>query len=408
MATQLSSAPPGGRLHGLDALRAAALLGGIVLHSLMPFLPGGLWLVNDAAPQPWALPVVYLIHLARMVIFMLLAGYFGRMVVQRRGSRSYLRDRAKRILLPAVVFWPIAVLPLGLLAGLNATVNPELPAAVAPPSDAPPILLLFSPGQLWFLLVLMECAVIVVALRAIALRVIPASRRVPELAGAWLSIPVVGPLLAGIPYLAALLVQGDLQMGIIAPPTIVPSVPALLCYGGAFVVGWSLHAHPDSMSRLGGGWVLHLALAVPLSVAGYLLSPAMIGAPAYAALTALAAWTWTFGLVGLCVRRLTGERAWVRYLADASYWLYLVHLPLLVAVEIPMAGAAWSPIVKILIAWVVTAVVGLAGYDLLVRGTWVGGWLNGRRRRPLWRGTVDPPRPAAEPAPVRAGLAEDS
>ena len=37
----------GVRQHGLDALRAGALLLGILLHSLLPFVPGLPWLVND-------------------------------------------------------------------------------------------------------------------------------------------------------------------------------------------------------------------------------------------------------------------------------------------------------------------------------------------------------------------------
>lgn len=45
-----------------------------------------------------------MIHLFRMMLFMLLTGYFGRMVALRRGLDDYFRDRAKRILLPVVVF----------------------------------------------------------------------------------------------------------------------------------------------------------------------------------------------------------------------------------------------------------------------------------------------------------------
>ena len=45
-----------GRLHGLDALRAGALLLGIVLHGLAPFMPGGGWLVTDrySTEAPWS------------------------------------------------------------------------------------------------------------------------------------------------------------------------------------------------------------------------------------------------------------------------------------------------------------------------------------------------------------------
>ena len=91
------------RLHGLDAVRSGALLLGIVLHSLLPFTDI-VWMINDSERSIVALWVSGTIHLFRMALFMLLAGYFGRMVTLRRGPSSYFRDRAKRILLPAVVF----------------------------------------------------------------------------------------------------------------------------------------------------------------------------------------------------------------------------------------------------------------------------------------------------------------
>ena len=101
------------RLHGLDAVRSGALLLGIVLHSLLPFTDI-VWMINDSERSIVALWISGTIHLFRMALFMLLAGYFGRMVTLRRGPGSYFRDRAKRILLPAVVFWPFTVIPLGL------------------------------------------------------------------------------------------------------------------------------------------------------------------------------------------------------------------------------------------------------------------------------------------------------
>lgn len=105
------------RLHGLDALRAAALGLGIVLHSLRPFAPGGFWLVSDSITSGAVGGPLTAIHLIRMALFITLAGYFGRMVLHRRGARSYLPDRTLRILLPLPAFWPVAVLHDGARGG---------------------------------------------------------------------------------------------------------------------------------------------------------------------------------------------------------------------------------------------------------------------------------------------------
>ncbi|MGD7788374.1 acyltransferase family protein [Propionibacteriaceae bacterium Y1700] len=368
------------RLHGLDALRAAALGLGIVLHSIMAFAPGLPWLITDSVTSGVVWLPMYWIHLFRMTVFMLLAGYFGRMVLHRRGPAAYVKDRLLRIGLPVVAFWPIAVLSLGILAAVGAAVRGVAPPA-APDSDVPELLMLFTPGQLWFLLVLLECAVITVVVRAVLIRVFGSDRtgRASSAVGGWLS-SYGGVFLVAVSYVVCLLLQGLSAEGIIAPATVLPELPPLIAYLGAFLAGWFLQARPDGLSRVAAQWPVQLVGAVVLAVAGFLTTPQQIGLPAHALIIGLAGWTWTYALLGMSVRFLTRERPVVRYLADASYWAYLLHLPLLVAIEIPLADQPWPIMIKLIITWVVAGAVLLGIYDLFVRSTWIGQWLNGHRR----------------------------
>ena len=371
------------RLHGLDALRAGALLLGIVLHSLLPFIPGLPWLVVDNETSMLAGIPVYVIHLFRMALFMLLAGYFGRMVLHRRGSRAYLKDRLVRILLPFVVFWPISVLPLGVLVVVNSQLQgAELPQPPSAGDAAGNPVASFNPGQLWFLLVLIQCAVIVVVLRSIAVRLFGQDRcaSITAAIGRVLSVPG-GVLLAAIPYAIALLLQGSVIGGVIAPATILPEIPAMTVYLGAFVVGWALHANPGGLTRIARWWPVYLGAAVILSIVGVGQSDPATPAPLPLAATvmALAAWSWVYALLGLCVRFLHTERPWIRYLADASYWMYLIHLPLLVGFEMLLVSQPWPILVKLGLTWLVVGTVLVASYHLLVRSTPVGRWLNGHR-----------------------------
>ncbi len=368
----------GSRLHSLDALRAGALLLGIVLHSLMPFVPGMPWLVSDSRTSEVAWIPIYLIHLFRMALFMLLAGYFGRLVLHRRGTASYLRDRALRIGLPLIAFWPVAVGSLGILVYVNLRLYDVAPPA--PPESGAAAM--FTPGQLWFLWVLLQCVVIVVAFRALAVRVLGARRSGRAIAriGRWLSLPA-SLLLAAVPYCLALLLQGNTLGGIMAPATLMPSAPALTAYLGAFVVGWALQADRESMTRIARWWPLYFAVAVISSAIGFVVSDPSSGAalPVAAGVLALAGWSWVYGLLGVCVRFLHSERAWIRYLADSSYWMYLLHLPLLVGFEIALVPLAWPIAVKLALTWLVVSAILLGSYQLLVRPTWVGKWLNGHR-----------------------------
>lgn len=88
-----------------------------MLRALLPFQVDTQSVV-DAQASPLAKPVTAVIHLFRMALFMALAGYFGAMVLRKRGARSYLRDRAMRILLPAIAFYPVAVISAGALTAL--------------------------------------------------------------------------------------------------------------------------------------------------------------------------------------------------------------------------------------------------------------------------------------------------
>lgn len=97
------------RLHGLDALRGFALLLGVALHASLSWLPGSeyYWIVSDTERSNALALWFYLIHLFRMPLFFLIAGYFGRMSLQRLGLRAFVSDRRKRILMPLLTFWPL-------------------------------------------------------------------------------------------------------------------------------------------------------------------------------------------------------------------------------------------------------------------------------------------------------------
>lgn len=364
------------RLHGVDALRGGALLLGIVLHGLMPFMPGGLWLVADRHETPWVLAVVGPIHLFRMSLFMMIAGYFARLGLRKRGPRGFVTDRFRRLVLPLFAFWPIAVMPLGLLATLDAQ---RAGRVLAPPQTSG-----FPVGQLWFLWVLFQCVLVAVVASWTLHRTVGSTRLhgVGRRVATVLSAPG-GVLLAALPYALASAGQGTAG-GIEAPQTLMPAPGPLIGYLGAFAVGWAFCTEPGSLHRLSRHWPHHLAVAVAASVlvTATAVSPAVAGAVPLSVqivVAAVGAWTWVYGLTGAATRFLREERAWVRYLADASYWMYLLHLPLLVALAIGVAGLDRPIVVKILLVWLPTVAVLLWSYDALVRDTWVGAWLNGRR-----------------------------
>ena len=101
------------RRHDLDALRAFAMLLGIVLHAALAFIPGA-WAVSDASVEgdgtPYAI-LVTAIHGFRMPVFFLMSGFFTAMLWRQRGLQALVTHRARRILLPLVIAM-IVVIPL--------------------------------------------------------------------------------------------------------------------------------------------------------------------------------------------------------------------------------------------------------------------------------------------------------
>src|SRR5581483_9578592 len=111
---------------------------------------------------------------------------------------------------------------------------------------------------------------------------------------------------------------------------------------------------------------------------------------ASAILYAPAIWIATFAALGLALRFMSRFSPTWRYLADASYWLYLIHLPIVMALQVALSQRDWPALVKFAIILLVAIPPMLASYHLMVRFSFIGTVLNGRRaeRRVLPQGGI--------------------
>jgi peptidoglycan/LPS O-acetylase OafA/YrhL len=84
------------------------------------------------------------------------------------------------------------------------------------------------------------------------------------------------------------------------------------------------------------------------------------------------------GWIGFFVSVFNNPSPIARYLADSSYWVYLIHLPIIIALQVLVSD--WSSVgAKLLFINVVTFAISMFSYQSLVRYTWIGRWLNGQR-----------------------------
>ena len=68
-----------------------------------------------------------------------------------------------------------------------------------------------------------------------------------------------------------------------------------------------------------------------------------------------------------------------RYVADSSYWLYLIHLPLVMALQAALVKLPLPAEAKILIVLGLAFPLMFASYEVMVRHSFIGAILNGRR-----------------------------
>ena len=79
---------------------------------------------------------------------------------------------------------------------------------------------------------------------------------------------------------------------------------------------------------------------------------------------------------------LSRERPTIRFLSDSSYWLYLAHLPLVVAAQALVQHWRLPSGVKFTLLLAGVTGLLLLTYRYWVRYTWLGRFLNGPRTRP--------------------------
>ncbi|MDF1843764.1 MAG: acyltransferase family protein [Rubripirellula sp.] len=99
----MSSTTTHRRYHDLDALRAIAMLLGILLHGMMSFipLPVGIQPIQDVHQHGLVYGVLMdLIHGFRMPLFFLVSGFFTTMMWQKRGPLGLVQHRLLRVGVP--------------------------------------------------------------------------------------------------------------------------------------------------------------------------------------------------------------------------------------------------------------------------------------------------------------------
>jgi peptidoglycan/LPS O-acetylase OafA/YrhL len=417
----MSAATTTERYHALDSLRAFAMFLGVLLHAGLSFMknPPGFWPVRDNDPTPLADVFLLAVHDFRMQLFFLLAGFFGCLLYQRYGVVGMLRHRLFRVAVPFVLALLFiipttqAVLVCAEIENVKAgavrgdigpgrvfaadlvAANPgvETGQLVADYFRSGASFAHLRLGHLWFLYDLLFFFA-AAALLAPLLGRLTGTRFLAAFDAAFRWV-VEGRGRVLVPALLTFPLMLPMRWIVDTPISFAPEWHVLGYYFAFFAFGWILFRHRDLVPTFGRGWKLNLAVAnlvvFPTMVALILKGVAAEQAGAADVLpmklggfaaSVLYTWLMIVGLWGAFLHWFDRPSARSRYFADASYWCYLASLTPILMLQFWVKDWPLPGLLKFALVTAATTAVLLASYEWLVRYTFVGTILNGRKLRP--------------------------
>lgn len=364
---------------------------GVFFHAALAYSPllHNVWLTADNQQSMVLDIIIWFTHLFRMPIFFLIAGFFAFYLIEKRGLKGMVKNRSIRILVPFLIFLPLLMVAMIMAIG-NAleTVENKSPMlqfitlmSQNPDTPKPPI----STMHLWFLYNLMYfygLAALLYKTKAVA-----SVKR-------WM---INSPLffLIGFPLLMvpALVTKAIPHP---SPESFYPELWSFGFYGLFFLLGFFLYRNDEFLDRILVYWWQMLLVGIGAYALFYSLLPETFTLEETIASQGKVEITWAHGLgalleaysasfmtLGLLLagrKYFNLESKISRYIADASYWIYLIHLPLLFFIQFKLLDVDWNLWIKFMVSSLGTMAIGLITYMIMVRWTPIGSLLNGKKK----------------------------
>ncbi len=385
------------RYHYMDNLRALAMILGVFFHSAMAYMPifQSTYVLADPRSSKVLEFFALLSHLFRMPVFMLVAGFFAHYLYRKYGLKEFIKNRCLRILLPLVIFLPVIIAMVIAVIVLAASTMENKPTMLlflmqgfAPGGEGPQAQ--FSTFHLWFLFNLLLFYILAI----IWLRFSPWSftewAKRASASRSHVALLAIAPLVIASSFYAQTL-----------PPVqpadkLYPQWWSFTYFGVFFLIGWiyftkqslfdGLKAHVLAMLVLGLGLFAIVFTQYPQSLPlESLFNPEMMRAapPKQAILALLQAWVSVLFCIALVLAArvfLSTENRFMRYISDASYWMYIIHVPIVMLLTLYLNGVALNAWLKFVIVSLGTLLLCIITYQIFVRFTPIGWMLNGRHK----------------------------
>lgn len=340
------------RIFGLDAARGFMMLLGVFVHSLIFVLFfGNSQTKVSLAEFHLIFGTFFTLHSFRMPAFFFLAGFFASLLIAKRGSTSFAFNRAKRLGLVFIIFAPVIV-PI-----THATVGERSSLESLNESKL---------NHFWFLYYL-----IILTTWMFLLSLVPASDRIQKLKS------VIGNIasdprilwvlpLALFPWLNILDESGRLRTS----ESLVPDLPLLSFYGLFFALGTFLFkAGKAGLEGLARRSYLLLIIGLISAQIGYGwgINSSVSQLNIFCAF--LASFYLAFGVIGIFLKQIKHENKVWTYLTKTSYWVYLIHLPIVFVLLNAFGNLGISVLLKVILTFICSSGLSFLSYEIFVRRT---------------------------------------
>ena len=380
------------RYHGLDALRGMAMLLGIVLHAALPYMPNveAFWPADESSSHVIN-TIFQFIHIWRMPLFFILAGFFANLIISKKSWRSWWGNRFLRIALPIIVFFPVMSLTLPWIFKYGKTGD---------------FIFFYSdvgqPFHLWFLWQLMIFVISTAIFRLpylLGVGVLKALNRI----GLGFIGNVFGEsksVLSSILFRSRFPIVFIILCSVINLPTQGELIVNPIASGLYFVIGYSLYGNASLFTFLKAHWrryflaglvafTLYMILesknlvtdiySTDMKGDEYLKAISEPFAIIIVSIKIICGVLFSYAFIGLAEKRFGAYNPRLRFISDGAYWMYLIHLPIVTFITFFMFNFHMLIEIKFLIAIVMTSIICLGTYKYFVRSTPIGILLNGRR-----------------------------
>ncbi len=367
-----------GRIAGFDALRGILMLLGIFVHAALPYQK------MDFFPKPisdttssifWDYLILF-IHAFRMPLFFVLAGFFSALIISSKGIKGYIHNRLLRIVVPFIASL-IVLMPL-----INFAVAFSKGVPISHFFGQRMYLNFSRLAHLWFLYYLILVNILFILLweitpKAWAKKMIQATNRLTGNFSSSAIIIATGTLIVG----AFIVAMGGQSIG--TSMSFIPDGLIFITYFTFFVFGLIMYCCRNRLTELLSYWRPYLFIAVIMSfIYFYLLTRAdnagVTPLPAFCA--ALIAWLMIFGCSGLFLENFSHPKPVLLFLGNASYWTYLIHLPIVIILSVLLTKCNICSVAKFGMTTTITGIITLTTYQWLVRRTFIGVLLNGSKK----------------------------